>query len=70
MSIQVLPLPKVKGIWERESSVYPDVIRVPMADGRVINYFRDVEQPAPILGKWLDHYGKTCQIGYQYKEEG
>lgn len=68
---QVHPIPDVFGIWEHDWSVYPDVIRVPMRDGHVVDYFKPVEQPAPILGIWLDHFAKTCQVGgYKYKEKG
>ena len=66
--IQVLPFPKVHPIWEHEWSVYPDIVRVPMSDGQVLNYYRVVEQPAPILGKALDHFNETCEIGYKAKE--
>lgn len=66
--IQVLPFPKVHPIWEHDWSVYPDIIRVPMSDGRVLNYYRVIEQPAPILGKLLDHFEKTYLVGYQAKE--
>ena len=48
-TVQVLPLPKVKGYWQHESSRYPDIIKVPMSDGRVITYHIDVEQPHPCL---------------------
>lgn len=45
--IRVLPLPKVTGIWEHDSSRYPDVIRVPMSDGKVIKYTISIEMPHP-----------------------
>lgn len=47
--IRVLPLPKVTGIWEHDFSKYPDVIRVPMSDGKVVKYVIDVQQPHPSL---------------------
>ena len=45
--VRVMPLPKVKGIWDHESSRYPDRINVPMSDGRVVKYVIDVEMPHP-----------------------
>ena len=45
--IRVLPLPKVTGVWEHEVSKYPDRIRVPMSDGKVVTYHIDVEMPHP-----------------------
>ncbi len=45
--IRILPLPKVTGVWEHEVSRYPDRIRVPMSDGKVITYHIDVEMPHP-----------------------
>jgi hypothetical protein len=45
--IRVMPLPKVTGVWEHEVSRYPDRIRVPMSDGKVVTYHIDVEMPHP-----------------------
>ena len=45
--VRVLPLPKVTGLWQYENSKYPDVIKVPMSDGKVITYRMDVKQPHP-----------------------
>lgn len=67
--IQVLPFPKVHPVWEHDWSVYPDIIRVPMSDGRVLNYYRVIEQSAPIMGKWLDDFEKTYHIEPQAKEQ-
>jgi endonuclease/exonuclease/phosphatase family metal-dependent hydrolase len=36
--IRVMPLPKVTGIWEHDCSRYPDTIRIPMSDGKVITF--------------------------------
>lgn len=46
-AIRVLPLPKVAGGWEHDWSKYPDFIRVPMSDGSVRTYRREIEQPHP-----------------------
>ena len=45
--IRVMPLPKVTGIWEHDCSRYPDLIRIPMSDGKVITYHIDVDLPHP-----------------------
>lgn len=62
--IRVLPLPKVTGVWKHDTSKYPDVIRVPMSDGRVVKYVIDVPQPAPVFREKLDRFTKLC-IGYE-----
>ena len=53
-TIRILPLPKVTGFWEHEESDYPDEIRVPMSDGKVITYRREIEQPHPQCMKAVD----------------
>ena len=45
--IRVLPLPKVTGVWDHDVSKYPDRVRIPMSDGKVVTYHIDVEQPHP-----------------------
>jgi hypothetical protein len=45
--IRVLPLPKVTGVWDHDVSKYPDRIRVPMSDGKVVTYHIDIEMPHP-----------------------
>lgn len=47
--VRVLPLPKVTGLYDHDVSRYPDRIRVPMADGRVVTYVIDVQMPHPCL---------------------
>lgn len=53
--VRVLPLPKVTGIWRHDSSKYPEIIRVPMSDGRIISYHIDVEMPHPQLMAALEN---------------
>lgn len=53
--VRVLPLPKVTGIWRHDSSKYPEIIRVPMSDGRIITYHIDVEMPHPQLMAALEN---------------
>ena len=66
--IRVLPLPKVTGVWKHDASKYPDVIRVPMSDGRVVKYVIDVEMPHPCLTAAIN--GIRRMVGYQYKKTG
>jgi len=61
MTERAMPLPLVKGIWEHDWDPYPTIIRVSMSDGRVVNYCRDIKQPAPKFGKALDRFDRTCQ---------
>lgn len=51
-SHQVRPLNRtVAPVWEREASDYPDLIKVPMEDGKVISYRREIEFPHPSFVK-------------------
>ena len=60
-SIRILPLPKVTGIWTYDCSKYPDVVRVPMSDGKVIRYVLDVSQPRPRLFRREEYQGKHAK---------
>ena len=52
----------VAAIWEHETSCYPDMIKVPMEDGRVISFRREVELPNPVIPKAIGN----IRIGYRY----
>ena len=64
--IQVLPLPKVKGYWIHKASRYPDVIKVPMSDGKVVKYEIAVEMPHPCFTAAMANLKKMC-VGYDGK---
>ena len=56
-------LPKPMPMYERDSSEYPEMIRVSFSDGRTAVYELRVEQPAPviienikIIRKWKQGY--------------
>lgn len=70
---QIKPLNhSVAAIWEHESSDYPDLIKVPMEDSKVITYRREVEQPHPQCLKTLEiiRVMKNCTYGgYKAKHE-
>ena len=44
---RVMPLPRVTGLWDHDSSRYPDRIRIPMSDGKVVTYNIDLNMPHP-----------------------
>ena len=60
--IRVLPLPKVTGIWEHDVSRYPDRIRVPMSDGKVVTYHIDVEMPHPCFEAAIKNIERMAEI--------
>ena len=47
--IRVMPLPKVTGVWRHDCSRYPDEIRIPMSDGKIVRYTISVEMPHPVF---------------------
>ena len=70
---QIAPLADVTPIWEHDYSDYPDMIRVAMADGTVVNYRIDVRLPHPAFKsvmKLMERvpYG-ISQYGYKAKHE-
>lgn len=67
--IRVLPLPEVTGIWKHDTSKYPDVIKVPMSDGKVIKYIIDIDLPHPSFTDAMENV-RRMRVGYQYGYEG
>lgn len=52
---QIKPLDhRVAAIWEHDWSDYADLIKVPMEDGKVVSYRREIEQPHPQCLKTLE----------------
>ena len=51
---QIRPLGNVAPIWDYDTSDYPDRIKVPMQDGHVVSYVREIEQPHPKCLKTID----------------
>ena len=50
--VQIKPLNgSIAGIWDYESSDYPDRVKIPMNDGTVVTYTRVIEQPHPLCLK-------------------
>ena len=64
---QALPLAGVTGIWSDPDSIYPDVIRVAMSNGKVVDYRIDVQQPHPAFKRVM---GLLEKIPYGASEHG
>lgn len=52
---QIKPLGTGAPIWEHDSSDYPDLLKMPMEDGQVITYRREIRQPEPRVTR-------SCQL--------
>ena len=66
---QIAPLADVTPIWDHDYSDYPDLIRVAMEDGKVVNYRIDVQMPHPAFRKVMKLMEKipygVSQYGYK-----
>lgn len=62
--VRVMPLPKVTGVWRHDSSRYPDEIRVPMSDGKIVRYHIDVEMPHPCFEAAMNNVRNMNGGGY------
>ena len=65
--IRVKPLPKVSGTWLYDHSKYPEMIRIPMSDGKVIRYRIDIEQPHPQLLEAIENIRNMKKAGERYQ---
>lgn len=63
MSERVEPMPIVCPVYEHCWSDYPDKIRVSMKDGKVIDYRREIVQPAPVLAPMVEQFTEVCLKG-------
>ena len=64
--------PRIAFSHEHESSDYPDIIKIPMEDGHVVTYRREVSQPEPRVMQSLDliRMMRECTYGgYKAKHE-
>ena len=67
MPDKIKPLADVLPVYERDLSTYPDVIRVAMDDGKVVNYRIDIQQPHPAFVSAMDTLAKMPVYGgYKY----
>lgn len=65
-NLQIRPLnQRLAYIHENAWSDYPDLIKVPMEDGHVITYRREITQPEPRVMKCVDliRIMKDCTYG-------
>ena len=54
-NLQIRPInPSVAYIHENAWSDYPDLIKIPMEDGQVVSYRREIVQPEPRVMKCID----------------
>ena len=68
--IRVMPLPKVTGVWRHDCSRYPDEIRIPMSDGRVVRYTIDTEMPHPCFEAAMKAVRKMKRAGDEATSTG
>ena len=68
--IRVMPLPKVTGVWRHDCSRYPDEIRIPMSDGKVIRYHIDVEMPHPCFEAAMKNLSNMKRAGDEATSTG
>lgn len=61
--IRVRPLPKVTGVWDHDVSRYPDRIRIPMSDGKVVTYHIDVAMPHPCFEAAMKNLSNMKRAG-------
>ena len=67
--IKVIPnIPKIRARWAHRCSEIPEWLEVPMSDGRVINYYPQL-QPSPVLHDQLDRFSEMC-VGYEKPADG
>ena len=55
---RIRPLADVSPVWERECSTYPDLIRIPMSDGKIVTYRQDITQPHPAFKSLMESLEK------------
>ena len=61
--IRVMPLPKVTGVWRHDCSRYPDEIRIPMSDGKIVRYHIDTEMPHPCFEAAMKNLSNMKKTG-------
>lgn len=66
--IRIVPnIPKIQARWSHRASEIPDWLEVPMSDGRVVQYYPRVEQPAFRKSLEIIRNMKDEQVGYERK---
>ena len=59
------PLVRVNSIYDTQWSHYPDRVKVPMDDGKIIEYHIDLKMPEPVLKGLLDRFDRFVLGGYK-----
>jgi hypothetical protein len=45
--VRIIPnIPRIRARWTHRCSEIPDLLEVPMSDGRTVRYYPQIEQPA------------------------
>lgn len=66
--IRIMPnIPKIQARWAHRASEIPDWLEVPMADGSVVRYYPQVEQPSFRKSMELIRNMKEKAVGYERK---
>ena len=66
--IRIMPnIPKIQARWAHRASEIPDWLEVPMADGSVVRYYPQVEQPSFRKSMELIRNMNEKAVGYERK---
>ena len=66
--IRIMPnIPKIQAHWAHRASEIPDWLEVPMADGSIVKYYQQVEQPAFRKSMELIRNMREKAVGYERK---
>ena len=65
---QINPLAAVTPVRDRESSKYPDRIRLAMEDGKTLTYVLEVEQPHPSFVEAIECLDRMCDMVHRAAE--
>ena len=66
--IRIMPnIPKIQARWAHRASEIPDWLEVPMADGSVVKYYPQVDQPAFRKSLEIIRNMKDQVVGYERK---
>lgn len=65
---RIMPnIPKIQAHWAHRASEIPDWLEVPMADGSVVKYYPQVEQPSFRKSMEIIRNMKEKVVGYERK---
>lgn len=66
--LRVIPnIPQIRARWAHRASEIPDWLEVPMSDGRTIQYYPKVPQPAFTRSLEIIRHMTDPQTGYKRK---